>query len=138
MPIYRPHETAPVRSEQFRTIFLVGKAFEHDYDFKVGPSGAVQIEYVELKGASPSVSNAGWDISKLKVVLDDKSYEREVASEIVITLPGAKRTIKRSRMIERSVSVTDTDSVDRSIAVTIGIFSGDIRSKIEKSRKHDL
>lgn len=106
------------------------KTNECDCEFKIGPGGVATFD----ERNKYFVTKSGLDVSKLKVVLDDESSEREIASEVVETPPGAKRTIKRTRTIERSVSVTETDSVEKSIAAKISIFSGEIRAKIEKSR----
>jgi hypothetical protein len=115
------------------------------FKFVIGPSGVAQIKHVWHFGGVFStkpardettyeVLNSGMDLSSLKVVLEPGAHEREVSQEIVSIPPGAKRTIKRSRTIERSVSVTDAESVEREFAVKVVLFSGAIRSKLERTR----
>lgn len=101
------------------------------------PGGTEKIVYGSERGTRSIVGqtlNSGIDISTLKITLDDTTSEKEVASEIVSTPAGVKRTVKRTRTIEHSVSQTETKGAEAAAKLDFGILSGEIRGKIEVAR----
>jgi hypothetical protein len=131
--------TTTIKGVNYNAFGGIGSEF--DYKFKIGPRGIAEIKDVwsgrfgdSFETHTYDVMKYGLDVSNLKVVLDNDSREREIAYEFVNTPRGAKRTVKRSRTIERSVSVTDVDTVEKELGAKVYIFSGAIRSKIERSR----
>lgn len=67
------------------------------------------------------------------ISFDDKFVERELISEIVETLPGTKRTVKRSRTIEHALTLTDSKALEIDGSVNLVVISGAIRKKLETS-----
>jgi hypothetical protein len=107
-------------------------------NFRAGLGGYVSVD-CEMGDSSLSMTNlvvsregsiAPKDIA---VKLDAEPFEKEVASEIVETLPGSRRTVKRSRTIEYAVAITDTASLEVSIKANLGFISSEIRSEVEKA-----
>jgi hypothetical protein len=111
-----------------------GKTGEYDHKLRIGPGGVA--EYVDNGNMTCSFSTvrAGLDVTRLQVALDEKLQEREIASDVVETPAGVKRTHKRSRTIERAVSLTDTEGLEASVKAHFGVLSGEIRGQIARSR----
>lgn len=65
--------------------------------------------------------------------LTDDVVEKELSSELVETLPGIKRIIKRSRTIEHGVFVTETNGLEGSLKAEMPLVSAEIKGKVEKA-----
>jgi hypothetical protein len=109
-------------------------------DFELQP-GAVVKAITEFKGYisqecildAEVVTSGKIPVEVISAKLEDDYVERELTKELVETLPGIKRTIKRSRTIEHTVSVTETTGLDASVKAGIGVISGEIKGRVEKA-----
>ncbi|MDX2037303.1 MAG: hypothetical protein SFX72_11690 [Isosphaeraceae bacterium] len=88
---------------------------------------------VELESASRPA------MVKAVVNLDPEVFEREVASETVKTPKGTKRTVKRSRTIEHSVSLTTRESTELGASVDLlNVLNLEVRRKVEEESSRSL
>ena len=87
-----------------------------------GDIGSIELR-VEKKGKVP--------VHDVVVNLDKDSVDVVVSSEIVRTLPGTKRTVRRTRLVEHAVSVTDSNTIAGIGKVTLGVVSTQISGELE-------
>lgn len=105
-------------------------------EFTAFPGGIVKatvacvMDDVEAKITVEKAGNR--PVGKLAVSIDPDVIERVVSSDVVTTLPGSKQTYKRSRTIERSISLTESKSLEVTAGIDLKIISSTIRGEIER------
>lgn len=89
------------------------------------------VAYTEIrveKPGTPAPTSAA-----LSVSLNEMPVEVVVASEVVKTPPGIKRTVKRTRTVEHAVALTDATTLSANGGIDLNVVSIGIKGEIEKT-----
>jgi len=121
-----------ILTERIYAVGIVERNFPIFMD-NYNPGAFLELKYNDKQERTWKVTNYGVDVRNLKVNLEPQMQEKEISSEIVETPPGVKRTVKRSRTVEHSLSITDTTAGEIEKKVNFGVVSAAIRGRIESS-----